>query len=170
LKREELAAWVRLVSVVELLPGVLDTQLRQDSGLNHFEYYVLAMLSEAPGRTLRMSDLARRTSATLPRLSHVVRRLAERGAVTREQAPDDARATDVRLTEAGWGTIVAAAPGHVRTVRERVLDALTPEQVAQLAVIADALLGTIAPDGAMSEAYRHYDGGTPGAGQVVDQA
>lgn len=51
---EERAAWLRLVGVVELLPGVLDTQLRQDSGLSHFEYFSLAMLSEAPDHTLRM--------------------------------------------------------------------------------------------------------------------
>ena len=78
---EELDAWVRLIAVVELLPGVLDSQLRRDAGLTHFEYFVLAMLSEAPERTLRMTALAQRTNATLPRLSHVVRRLEERGLV-----------------------------------------------------------------------------------------
>ncbi len=47
LTKDELAAWVRLAAVLELLPGVLDSQLRRDADLTNFEYYVLAMLSEA---------------------------------------------------------------------------------------------------------------------------
>ena len=78
---------MRLIAVVELLPGVLDSQLRRDADLTHFEYFVLAMLSEAPERTLRMTALAARTNATLPRLSHVVRRLEERGLVERFPCP-----------------------------------------------------------------------------------
>src|SRR4051794_38353340 len=120
----ERAAWLRLVAVVELLPGVLDAQLRADSELTHFEYFVLAMLSEAPEHTLRMTSLAQRTNATLPRLSHVARRLEGRGLVERFRCPEDGRATDVRLTEAGWDVVAAAAPGHVRTVRHNVLDPL----------------------------------------------
>ena len=76
---DELQAWVRLVAVVELLPGSLEQQLRRDSGLSHFEYFVMAMLSEAPGRRLRMTALAARANATLSRLSHVVSRLEARG-------------------------------------------------------------------------------------------
>src|SRR3954470_16317054 len=83
LDRTELRAWIRLVAVLELLPGVLDAQLRRDADVTEFEYYVLAMLSEAPGRTLRMTELARQTNATLPRLSHVVTRLEARGLVER---------------------------------------------------------------------------------------
>jgi DNA-binding MarR family transcriptional regulator len=147
---DELAAWIRLVGVVELLPGVLDTQLRRDAGLSHFEYYVLAMLSESPHRTLRMTALAARTNATLPRLSHVVRRLEDRGLVERSACPSDARATNARLTDEGWRTLRASAPGHVATVREHVIDALTPEQVGQLSGIAEAILQRLDPDGALS--------------------
>ena len=86
---EQLDAWVKLVAVVELLPGVLDSQLRRDAGFTHFEYFVLAMLSEAPDSTLRMTSLAQRTNATLPRLSHVVRRLEERDLVERFPCPED---------------------------------------------------------------------------------
>src|SRR5687767_1758803 len=121
LSDRELAAWVRLAGLVELLPGVLDSQLQRDAGLSHFEYYVLAMLSEAPERTLRMTALAQRTNATLPRLSHVVRRLEDRGLVERFPCPEDRRATNARLTEQGWDTIVATAPGHVAAVREAVI-------------------------------------------------
>jgi DNA-binding MarR family transcriptional regulator len=151
---EEMTAWLRLVGVVELLPGILDTQLRRDAGVTHYEYYVLAMLSEAPQRTLRMTALAQRTNATLPRLSHVVKRLEDRGLVERFPCPEDARATNARLTAEGWKKIKATAPGHVDTVREHVIDVLTPEQISQLADIAGAILESIDPDGALSSVYR----------------
>jgi DNA-binding MarR family transcriptional regulator len=153
LDEAERAAWLRLIAVVELLPGVLDAQLRKEAGLTHFEYFVLAMLSEAPERTLRMTTLAQRTNATLPRLSHVVRRLEDRGLVERYPCPQDGRATNARLTAEGWDAVVAAAPEHVATVREHVLDPLTPKQVGELAAIADALLTRLDPDGRMSGLY-----------------
>ena len=147
---DEEKAYLGLVAVAELLPGALDAQLRRDSGLTHFEYLVLAMLSEATDRTLRMTSLAQRTNATLPRLSHVVRRLAERGLVERFPCPEDGRATNARLTEQGWDTIVAAAPGHVETVRRLAFDPLTPAQVAQLRRISDSMLAVLDPDGHMT--------------------
>lgn len=157
LSRDELAAWVRFYAVIELLPNVLDSQLRRDAELTNFDYYVLAMLSEAPDRTLRMATLAAQTSATLPRLSHVVRRLEARALVQRSPCPEDARATNARLTEAGWDKVLQTAPGHVATVRRHVIDALTPEQLRQLRVITDALLERLDPNGAMAALYLRHD-------------
>lgn len=153
LDEAERAAWLRLIAVVELLPGVLDGQLRTSSGLTHFEYFVLAMLSEAPERTLRMTTLAQRTNASLPRLSHVVSRLEGKGMLERFPCPEDRRATNVQLTDAGWEALVAAAPGHVDTVRTHVLDALTKKQVTQLQEIGAALLTRLDPDGKMTAVY-----------------
>ena len=147
---EQRAAWIRVIGVVELLPGVLDSQLRRDAGLTHFEYFVLAMLSEAPDRTLRMTALAQRTNATLPRLSHVVRRLEERALLERTPCPQDRRATNAHLTADGVAAIASAAPGHVATVRHHVIDALSPEQLRQLAAIADTLLERLDPEGHMT--------------------
>lgn len=147
---EELDTWLRLVAVVELLPGVLDSQLRRDSGLTHFDYLVLAMLSEAPDRTLRMTDLGRRCNATLPRLSHVVRRLEDRGLVTRTPCPEDGRATNAHLTDKGWDKIVDAAPGHVANVREHVIDPLSRRQLRELREVADVLLTRLDPEGRMT--------------------
>ena len=154
LDENELGAWVRLVAVLELLPGVLDTQLRRDAELTHFDYYALASLSDAPGKTLRMTSLAEQTNASLPRLSHVVRRLENREFVERFPCPEDARATNVRLTDRGWRKVVKTAPGHVATVRENVIDALTAEQIDQLSGIADAILDKLDPGGTMAAAYR----------------
>ena len=143
---EERAAWLRLAAVVELLPGALDNQLRRDSGLTHFEYFVLAMLSEAPDHSLRMTALAHRTNGTLPRLSHVIARLETRGLVERFPCPQDRRATNARLTPAGWDTVVEAAPGHVDAVRHLVLDPLSRSQLEQLTAIGEALLTRLDPD------------------------
>lgn len=150
---EERDTWLRLIAVTELLPGVLDAQLRADSQLTHFEYQALAMLSEAPERTLRMTTLGQRTNATLTRLSHVIKRLEARDLVRRTPCPEDRRATNATLTPAGWDIVVAAAPGHVTTVRSAVLDPLSRAQVAQLRTIADALLTRLDPDGRMTALY-----------------
>lgn len=157
LDRRQLRAWIRLIGILELLPGVLDGQLRRDAGVTEFEYYVLAMLSEAPDGTLRMTDLARQTNATLPRLSHVVDRLEGRGLVERYPCPEDRRATNARLTAAGWAKVQEAAPGHVANVRHHVIDALSDEQIDQLAAIGDAILGRLDPSGRMAATYTRYD-------------
>ena len=157
LDERQLAAWVRLAAVMELLPAALDSQLRRDAGLTHFEYFCLAMLSDAPERTLRMTALGRRTNATLPRLSHVVRKLEERGFVERFPCPQDARAVNARLTPAGWDKVVATAPGHVAKVRDLVVDALAPEQLDRLAEACEAMLAKLDPEGSMTPVYHRHD-------------
>ncbi len=147
LDADQQAAWVRFAAVLELLPAALDAQLSRDEGLTHFDYFTLAMLSEAPERTLRMTALAARTNATLPRLSRVVTRLELLGLVERSPCPQDRRATNATLTSAGWDKVVQAAPGHVGTVREYVVDALTPAQLRQLGTISDRMLEKLDPDG-----------------------
>jgi DNA-binding MarR family transcriptional regulator len=157
LDERQLAAWVRLAAVMELLPAALDSQLRRDAGLTHFEYFCLATLSEAPERTLRMTALAQQTNATLPRLSHVVRKLEERGFVERFPCPQDARAVNARLTPAGWDKVVATAPGHVAKVRDLVVDALAPEQLDRLAEACEAMLAKLDPEGSMTPVYHRHD-------------
>ena len=142
---EEREAWIRLVALVELLPSAFDTELRRDAKLVYFEYYLLAILSEAAGRTMRMSELAAMVNSTLPRLSHAVRRLEDRGLVERRPCEADGRSTNAHLTEAGWELVVQAAPGHVEHVRRTVFDVLSPEQVHQLSEITGILLDAL-PD------------------------
>ena len=149
LNADERATWLRLIAVLGLLPAALEAQLHRDEGLTLFEYLCLAMLSEAPERTLRMTALAARTNATLPRLSRVISGLEQSGLVVREPCPEDRRATNAVLTPAGWDKIVQAAPGHVASVRELVIDALTPTQLAQLSRSCDRLLSRLDPDGRM---------------------
>ena len=147
LSAAEREAWVRFAAVLELLPHALDTQLLRAEKLTHFDYFTLAMVSEAPDRTLQMTALAARTNATLPRLSRVVSRLEAQDYLQRRPCPEDGRATNVTLTDKGWAKVVHAAPGHVAAVRANVVDALTLEQVTQLSEICKRLLTRLDPDG-----------------------
>jgi DNA-binding MarR family transcriptional regulator len=146
---EQLRAWIRFEAVVELLPTVLDSQLQRDAQLTHFEYLVMAKLSEAPEHVLRMTALAATTNSTLPRLSHVVSRLESRGFIERTPCPSDRRATNAHLTEAGWQKVVATAPGHVENVREHVVDLLSDEQLGQLDTIMQTLLQKLDPQNSL---------------------
>ena len=129
---DERQAWVALAGIMNRLPAALDAQLRRDAGITHFEYQVLALLSEAPDRTLRMSTLAEQAEGSLPRLSQVVARMEKRAWVRRAPDPADGRYTLATLTEAGWTKVVQAAPGHVEEVRRLIFDQLTKAQWRQL--------------------------------------
>jgi DNA-binding MarR family transcriptional regulator len=104
------------------------------------------MLSEAPGRSRRMSDLARRANQSQSRLSHTVARLEARGWVRREQAPDDGRGAVAVLTDAGWDLVRAVAPGHVDAVRQVLFDPLSPEQTSSLREVLQAVVERLDPD------------------------
>ncbi len=143
LDRDELAAWMGLAALAVLLPPTLDAQLQRDAGLNFFEYGILAHLSESPGRTRRMSDLAVLSHGSLSRLSHAAARLEGRGWITRRPSDHDGRVTEAHLTAAGYRVLVAAAPAHVEEVRTKVIDLLTPEQVQQLRSITTSLVGAL---------------------------
>ncbi|HEY8821509.1 MAG TPA: MarR family transcriptional regulator [Dermatophilaceae bacterium] len=146
LNAEEMDAWLQIVGIMIKLPAALDVQLRRDAGLTHFEYQVLAGLSEAPNRTLRMSTLAMFANASLSRLSHVVDRLENKGWVFRQPCPEDGRYTNAILTDDGYRKIVASAPGHVEAVRELVIDRLTKAQLRALSSIGHRVLEAIASD------------------------
>jgi len=129
-------AWLPLINVVTLLPQALDRQLRDDAGVNHVSYMILARLSDAPDRRIPMSDLARGTGLSLSRLSHAVSSLEGRGWVRRSVWQQDGRVQTAELTDEGQQFVELAAPGHVAAVRRLVFDHLTDDDVAALADIA----------------------------------
>ena len=139
----ELDSWLSLVRLMTWLPWSIDQQLQHDSDLGMVEYQVLAMLSNAPARTMRMSSLAEVTNASLSRLSHLVKRLEGRGLVRREPDPADGRFTNAILTEKGFQTLAEAVPGHVAHVRSLVIDVLSPEQLRRLGLAADRVMSRI---------------------------
>src|SRR3954470_1480097 len=145
LDEEELQAWLALAGTLIWSPSALDAQLERDAGISHFDYTVMAMLSESPDRTRRMRGLAAAANGSLSRLSRVVDRLEKRGWISRRPDPDDGRYTLATLTEPGWAKVVETAPGHVEEVRRRVFDQLTRAQVRQLRDIATRISAGIDP-------------------------
>lgn len=145
LDAEERKTWLALLSMMIKLPAALDAQLQRDARLSNFEYQVLAGLSEAPDRTLRMSVLAAFAAGSLPRLSQVVGRLERRGLVCRHPDPTDGRYTLATLTGEGMDLLLAAAPGHVETVRRLVFDTTTKAQHGRLCEIARRIIRAIDP-------------------------
>jgi len=139
----EVESWLSVVRLMTWLPWSIDQQLRRDSNLGIVEYQVLAMLSKSPARTMRMSSLATVTNASMSRLSHLFTRLEKRGLVRREPDPSDGRFTNAIMTEDGFTTLSAAAPGHVAHVRSLVIDALSPEQLRRLGLTADRIMSRI---------------------------
>ena len=139
LSPSEDAAWTGLVSLVLLLPGQLESVLQTRAGLSLFEYLTLSHVSEAPGRRLRMGELAYLASGSPSRLSNVVKRLEQRGLLSRFPDPEDGRRTVAELTPDGWARVQEAAPWHLRSVREHVLDHLDDDDVTALATIAAKL-------------------------------
>ena len=146
LDEEQQRTWRAWLAVSELVPRALDTQLQRDAGLSHAAYVVLAMLSEAPGRSRRMSDLARRANQSQSRLSHTVARLEEQGWVRRERSADDGRGNVAVLTDAGWEIVRTVAPGHVDAVREAMFAPLTAEQTQAFGDALEAILERLDPD------------------------
>ena len=136
---EEQRAWRSFLRAAAAIDEALDRQLQRDAGMPHAYYQVLAMLSEAPDRTLRMSQLAEQTTSSASRLSHAVARLEEKGWVRRDKHPTDRRGSLAVLTDDGWQALVAAAPGHVTAVRQVLFDRLGPGQATQLRAITDRL-------------------------------
>lgn len=141
LSTEEQCHWRTFLSATSALFDALDRQMQADSGFPHAYYEVLVHLSEAPGRRLRMSELAERTVSSRSRLSHAVARLEERGWVRREPCPSDGRGQLAVLTDEGYAVLEQAAPSHVSAVRRHLLDRLGPEEFAALGRISAKIRG-----------------------------
>lgn len=145
LTHDERVAVARLRALLELLPAALDRQLA-DGGLTAFEFTLLEALHEADLGRLRLTALASRTNASLPRLSRVVTGLEKKGLVTRAACEADGRATNALLTDAGERAYAASRPDYDRAVRDMILGNLDRDAVTHLADISYAILSTLDPD------------------------
>jgi DNA-binding MarR family transcriptional regulator len=154
LNPEERRAWLALYAVATRLTPTLDADLFKRARITLFDYHVLAMTSEEPGRALPMSELAARSNASLSRLSHVVKKLEGRGWMERTPSPDDARVTMAALTDEGMAALEGLAPDHVRTVRELVFDGLDDRDVEDLERVGRRILARIEPDLSVLDAER----------------
>lgn len=146
LDADEQRTWAQLSTMILRLQPVLSAQLQREFGISHFEYLIMARLSEAPGSKLRMSVLATISGSSLPRLSQAVARLEKHGWLSRQPDPADGRYTLAMLTAVGRRRLQEVAPAHVDTVRQLVFDRLTPNQARQLGAICQRILDGLPPD------------------------
>jgi DNA-binding MarR family transcriptional regulator len=146
LSPEQLREWKCLMALLMTVPTSLDAQLKQDAGLNLFEYHILVELADAPGRSRVLSELAAQTRGSLSRLSHAVSRLEAAGWVERRSCGGAGRRTEAILTAAGWQKLQRAAPGHVREARRLVIDALTAGQLKNLGEAARCIVAVADPE------------------------
>jgi DNA-binding MarR family transcriptional regulator len=137
---EEQRTWRAFWLSTRLLTVQFERDLQHDSKLPMTYYEILVQLSEAPERTLRMSELARICQVSRSALSHAVARLEDAGWVERRDCPTDRRGLLASLTDAGFATLAAAAPAHVASVRAHLIDVLTPAEQAQLRSISERVI------------------------------
>jgi DNA-binding MarR family transcriptional regulator len=145
LSLEQQEHWRAYLVGTARLTEALGRQLERDSGLSLSEYEVLVRLSEAPGRTLRMSLLADELAHSRSRITHTVRRLEAGGLVERQACEADGRGVNCTMTDAGYARLESAAPGHVQAVRTHLVDVLTDDQLRALGdamgAVREALTG-----------------------------
>ncbi|GAA1706061.1 hypothetical protein GCM10009808_25060 [Microbacterium sediminicola] len=146
---QERTAVARLRALLELLPSALDKELAP-AGITFFEYAVLESLAESENHRMRLSALASRTNATLPRLSRVITGLERKDYVLRAPCEADGRATNAVLTDAGGAALEGALPLYTSAVRSKMLDGLEPETVDSLAELSLELLRRLDPDKRMA--------------------
>lgn len=147
LSPEEQQAWRVYLLATRLLFAQFDRDMLQGPGIPLTYLETLIVLSEAPDRSLRMSDLADILQSSPSRTSHAVSRMEEMGWIRREPCPSDRRCWYAILTDQGLCALESAAPRHVSSVREHLFDLLTPVQVDQLRDISQTLLRHLSPDG-----------------------
>lgn len=139
----EMRAWRALQSMQMRLVGELGRRLAAESGLSYSDYLVLVGLTESPDGRMRLFELARALGWEKSRVSHHIARMADRGLVTKERCDADRRGAYVAVTEEGRKEIEAAAPGHVRAVRQLFIDRLTPRQLDIVGDAAEVVLSAI---------------------------
>lgn len=132
LTKKQQADWRAWLSASQLLNDRLDRDLQADRRLTLADYEILVRLSESDDHRMRMSDLADATLSSRSRLSHQVDRMVKTGLVERQPCDDDRRGAFAALTKHGWQALVDAAPDHVRSVREHLVDQLTAAEFAAL--------------------------------------
>ena len=138
LTAEQQVAWRAYLLGTARLMAKLDDDLRR-FGLGINDYEILVRLSEAPGRRLRMAELADRLHQSRSRMTHTVGRLVDAGLVIRQSCESDKRGVWAELTDAGFAKLEEAAPHHVEGVRENLVDIADPADFAAVGRVFDAV-------------------------------
>lgn len=147
LTEQEERAWRALQFMQMRLEAAIARQLAAESSLSYPDYLVLVALTDSGAGRLRSFELGRLLGWEKSRLSHQVARMTERGLVEKQVCESDRRGAYVAVTEKGREEIAAAAPGHVRTVRELFVDVLTPHELDVVTAAAERVLVRMREDG-----------------------
>lgn len=118
----EESAWRALARFFVVAPRLLDEDLQRGAHMSLSAYTILMNLSEAPGRTLRITDLANRAYLSGSRTTRLLDELIADHLVTKERNAADGRSFYATLTDKGLAVLTEAYPVHLRSVRARVLD------------------------------------------------
>ncbi|MGA9871526.1 MAG: MarR family transcriptional regulator [Rhodococcus sp. (in: high G+C Gram-positive bacteria)] len=129
LEPDEQQAWRAYLDATRLLLRTLDDQLTRDAGISFTDFELLVVLSEAPERRLRMSELADAVTTTRSGVTRAISRLVAAGWVVRVKYDEDKRGMSAELTDAGATKLASASPGHVNAVRENMFDQLSRHDV-----------------------------------------
>ena len=140
LSDDEQSVWRSFIRAMGLIGRALDRDMRSTHDLTGDDYGILAILSEAQGRQLRLGELANEISVPKTHLTYRISRLEKAGLVERVECPSDGRGVFAHLTDLGWDTLVDAAPDHVASVRRHLFDRLDDEQIEQLGTIMGRLV------------------------------
>ncbi|MFT5201571.1 MAG: DNA-binding MarR family transcriptional regulator [Candidatus Aldehydirespiratoraceae bacterium] len=136
LNEEEMRIWRAFIEVRGRVTTELEQSLKQNAGMTLDDYEVLVLLSEAHEQRMRMTAMSESLVHSQSRLTQRIDRLVKRGWVRREQCPEDRRGMLAVITSEGLAVIEAAAPAHVRDVRELLIDLIEP---SERAVVAEVL-------------------------------
>ena len=152
---DERAGWFSYMRLQLRLRYELNRQLQDDSGVSLADFDVLVALTSDSGSVLRVSALAARIGWERSRLSHQLKRLADRGLVVVEVASDDRRAREVRLAPDGHRVLRDAAPGHIELVRAMFTSALEPGELASLTKALDRVYESVIAQGTLPRPVDH---------------
>lgn len=143
LSTEQQRVWRSFLGGTTVLTDRLDRDLRTQHGLSMPEYEILVRLSEAPGRAIRMAELADAVSHSRSRVTHTIARLEREGIVVRGQCSDDGRGVSAVLTDHGFSVLEAAAHTHVRGVNDYLIENADPDDLLAMGRIMDKVLETL---------------------------
>ena len=152
---EGLQAWTAVCEVVDRVRVAVNRDLQHHVGLSLAENLVLCQVAMAPGKSLRMVDIALLLTIAKSAVTKTVDRLEERGLLTRQRDPSDRRTVRATLTAEGARLFAAAQPAFADAVQRHFAARITQAEIRHLAGLPGRVLQPVPPPPAQP-----YEGST----------
>jgi DNA-binding MarR family transcriptional regulator len=149
----EMACWRGFVETYSDLVTALEADL-VPTGLTLGDYQVLVYLSEAVDHSMRMCDLATMLQLSPSGLTRRLDGLVSAGFVARRGSEADRRVMLAQLTPTGMARLEAAAPTHVESVRQHMIDLLDEHELAAMGGAFEKVRQHLAGNGSVPLARR----------------